>query len=57
MCAAWWAECHKCGKKGHYAVVCRTLQVSDVFNTETEQGEAETFFLGSVTVQDSSHGQ
>ncbi|KAL0153632.1 hypothetical protein M9458_051063, partial [Cirrhinus mrigala] len=46
------AECRKCGKRGHYAIVCRTLHVSDV---KVVHGEHEdSFFLGAITVKDSS---
>lgn len=48
ICAARRADCRKCGKRGHYAIMCCTLQVNDVF---TEKTEPERFF---PTVQDSN---
>lgn len=51
ICAAKRTDWRKCGKRGHYTIMCRTLQVSDVF---TEKTEPERFFLGAITVQDSN---
>lgn len=51
ICAAKRADCRKCGKRGHYTIMCHTLQVNDVF---TEKTEPERFFLGAITVQDSN---
>ncbi len=51
ICEARRADCFKCGKRGHYAVMCRTLQLSDVF---TKKDEPERFFLGAITVKDTN---
>lgn len=51
-CPARRAECLKCGTRGHYAIVCHTLNVSDV-KVVHEEHEDE-FFLGAITVNDSN---
>ncbi|KAK0146381.1 hypothetical protein N1851_014313 [Merluccius polli] len=53
--------CRKCGKTGHYATVCRTVQISNVSakNAESESDESEnkTLFLGAITGKDSTELQ
>ncbi|KAK6493915.1 hypothetical protein HHUSO_G330 [Huso huso] len=55
-CIARNAECHKCKKIGHFAVVCRTRVVNEVIAGGNHESKSkETLFLGSVTrVDDSS---
>lgn len=36
ICAARRTKCYKCGKKCHHAVMCCTLQVSNVFTEQTD---------------------
>lgn len=52
QCPARDSSCRNCGKKGHYAVVCRSRNIKEVDQQHSNES-TETFLLDSLYIMDS----
>lgn len=49
QCAARNAECHKCKKVEHFAVVCRSRVVEEIMSHRAAESGEEAHFVGEIT--------